>query len=324
MPGNIWILAEHWRGKLSEITYELLALGRELADAAGVRLEAVLLGHGAGALAAVLGRADGVLYADDAAFAEPIPEIYARALAGLAGERRPQAVLIPLTNVSMGIGTLLGAHLGTAAINACKNVRLVDGRLHADTMLYGGKIQAEVVAAAEPAVLGIWPGARPIDAGRGAAEPPVEQVAVQLGALPEIRFKRYIDPAPGDVDLTAQDVLVGVGRGIQSQDNLELAQALADALGGAVCGSRPVIDQGWLPLSRQVGKSGLTVKPKLYIAAGVSGAPEHVEGMRDAELILAINSDPGAPIFGVAHYGIVGDVLDVLPALADAVAARKG
>jgi electron transfer flavoprotein alpha subunit len=115
-----------------------------------------------------------------------------------------------------------------------------------------------------------------------------------------------------------------VGRGIQSQDNLELAENLAAALGGAVCGSRPVIDQGWLPLARQVGKSGVTVKPKLYIAAGISGAPEHIEGMRDAGLIVAINSDPSAPIFEVADYGIVGDALDMLPALAEAVEARKG
>ncbi len=111
---------------------------------------------------------------------------------------------------------------------------------------------------------------------------------------------------------------------LKTYQALSMAQALADALGGAVCGSRPVIDQGWLPLSRQVGKSGLTVKPKVYIAAGISGAPEHVEGMKDAELIIAINSDPSAPIFNAAHYGIVADALDVLPALTEAVAARRG
>jgi len=139
-----------------------------------------------------------------------------------------------------------------------------------------------------------------------------------------VRLKRYLEPEAGDVDLTQQTVLVAVGRGIQGQDNLELAEEVAQALGGAVCGSRPVIDQGWLPLARQIGKSGLTVKPKFYLAAGISGAPEHTEGMKDAGLIVAINTDPQAPIFNVAHYGIVADVLDVLPALAEAVKARKG
>jgi len=117
---------------------------------------------------------------------------------------------------------------------------------------------------------------------------------------------------------------VSVGRGIQTKDNIELAEELAAALGGAVSASRPVIDQGWLPMTRQVGKSGATVKPKLYLAAGISGAPEHVEGMKNAELIIAVNTDPQAPIFSVAHYGIIGETVEILPALTEAVKARKG
>lgn len=323
MTGSIWVLAEQWRGQLSEITYELLALAREVASQLGVPAEVVLLGHGARRLADNLGRADAVLYADHVALEEPLPEPYAEALAQLAKDRRPRAVLVPLTNVSMGIGTLIGEALQAPVINFCKDVRVKDGRLEAECVLYGGKIQAAVAAAGEPVILGIWPGAKPAEQGRGGATPPVEEVAVTLSE-PKVRLKRYLEPEPGDVDLTHQDALVAVGRGIQSQDNLELAENLARVLGGAVCGSRPVIDQGWLPLSRQVGKSGLTVKPKVYVAAGVSGAPEHVEGMKDSECIIAINSDPGAPIFNVAHYGIVGDVLDILPALADTLGARKG
>jgi electron transfer flavoprotein alpha subunit len=115
-----------------------------------------------------------------------------------------------------------------------------------------------------------------------------------------------------------------VGRGIQQQDNLALAEELATALGGAVCASRPVVDQGWLPATRQVGKSGMTVRPKLYLAFGISGAPEHVEGMQSAELIVAVNTDPKAPIFDAAHYGAELDALDLLPALAEAATARKG
>jgi electron transfer flavoprotein alpha subunit len=114
-----------------------------------------------------------------------------------------------------------------------------------------------------------------------------------------------------------------VGRGIQSQDNLPMAEELAELLKGAVCASRPVIDQGWLPLTRQVGKSGMIVKPKLYLAAGISGAPEHVEGMKNADVTIAINTDPNAPIFDVAKYGICGDALDILPALVEGIKTQK-
>jgi electron transfer flavoprotein alpha subunit len=173
-------------------------------------------------------------------------------------------------------------------------------------------------------VVGLLPGARPASAAAAGGPPAVEAVTVDLPAEGRVRFDAYLDPAPGDVDVTQQAVLVSVGRGIQTQDNISLAEDLAAALGGVVSASRPVIDQGWLPLTRQVGKSGASVKPKLYFAAGISGAPEHVEGMKGAELIIAVNTDPGAPIFGVAHYGIVADALEVLPALTDAVKARKG
>jgi electron transfer flavoprotein alpha subunit len=127
------------------------------------------------------------------------------------------------------------------------------------------------------------------------------------------------EPEGGDVDITIQDVLLVVGRGIESEDSIEEVADLAQALGGAVAASRPVVDQGWLPKTRQVGKSGLTVKPKVYLALGVSGAPEHVEGMRDSSTIIAVNTDPQAPIFGVAHYGWVGDLFDIVPELTDLI-----
>jgi electron transfer flavoprotein alpha subunit len=138
-----------------------------------------------------------------------------------------------------------------------------------------------------------------------------------------VRFQDWVLPEAGDVDITQQNVLVAVGRGIQQEDNIELAEELAQALDGAVCASRPVVDQGWLPATRQVGKSGMTVKPKLYLALGISGAPEHLEGMQGADLIIAVNTDPKAPIFDAAHYGTQIDALDLLPALVEAVNAKK-
>ncbi len=322
MTGSICVFAEQCRGRLSDVTYEALALGRELADTLGVPLSAVLAGFNVQPLAEKLGMADSVLYVDHPLLAAPVPQVYAEALSEVLVDRRPRALLVALTNVSLGVGTLLSVRLGVAAINFCKDVRVVDGRLQAACVMYGGKIEATVEAHCEPAILCLWPGARPAERGRSDRCPSVETATVVLRPSP-VRLKRYVEPDTGDVDLTKQEVLVAVGRGIQSRDNIAMAEELAAALGGTVCGSRPVIDQGWLPLSRQVGKSGLTVKPRLYVALGISGAPEHVEGMKDAEMIVAVNSDPHAPVFNVAHYGIVGDVLETLPALTAAVETRK-
>ncbi len=323
MAGNVWVIAEQWRGQLSEITYEVLALGKEVATTLGVDLQAVLLGHQVKDLARSLGKAHSVLYLDHAALATPVPEAFAQALALAIRAKNPQAVLIPLTNVSWELGALLAAELGVGYVNACKDVRFIDGKLQVHSVLYGGKMEAVVNPAQSTAILGILPGARPAEQGRAETAPPVEELAVNLPGISDICWKRYLEPEAGDIDISKQEVLVSVGRGIQSRDNVALAEDLAGVLGGAVCGSRPVIDQGWLPLSRQVGKSGAVVKPKLYVAAGISGAPEHAEGMKNSELIVAVNSDPQAPIFNVAHYGITADLLDVLPALAEAIRTRS-
>jgi electron transfer flavoprotein alpha subunit len=288
MPGEIWVYADYLRGALSEATGEALALGRELGG------EPVLLALTSDSLEACV---------------ETVEK--------LARKGHPRVILVPLSNTTMGLGTMIGARLDAPVVNFCTGARLVDGKLQADCLLYGGKIQTTVAPRGEPVILGLWPGMRTPQ-----APTVIEKLAVPQPAQPGVKLLRYIEPEPGEVDLTRQDVLIAVGRGIQSQANVELAQELADALGGAVCGSRPVIDQGWLALARQVGKSGATVKPKLYVAAGISGAPEHVEGMRRAQLIVAINTDRQAPIFQVAHYGVVGDCLEILPALTAAVKAR--
>jgi electron transfer flavoprotein alpha subunit len=324
MAGNIWVLAEHWRGEISDITFECLALGREVASALGVKLEVLLMGHSVEPLAAELGVADNAIVIDHPALEVLVPDAYAAALAQAMRAREPMTVLVPLTNVTMGVGTLAGAALGCPVVNFCKNLRVNDGRLEVSVVLYGGKMEAVVTPASSPSVLGVWPGARNPEQGKSATAPPVEDFAVTLADRQPVVFRRYLEPEAGDVDITQKEALVAVGRGIGGQENLELAEELATALDGAVCGSRPVIDQGWLPLSRQVGKSGLTVKPKLYIAAGISGAPEHVEGIKDSELIIAINSDERAPIFNVAHYGVVGDALELLPAITEQVRATKG
>ena len=323
MASNIWVLAETWRGQVTETTLELLALGREVAGQLGGQLEAVLLGHNAKPLAASLGAADSVICVDNAALAELTPETGAAALAQLVKERQPQAVLVPWTNLSMDAGALAAAQLQVPFISGCKDLKADAGTLVAQCVVYGGKLEAAVAATTASTLFGVLPGSRSADAGRSDKSPSVTDVAVTLPE-PKVKFQRYLEPEAGDVDITQQDVLVAVGRGIQTQDNMELANDLAASLGGAVCGSRPVIDQGWLPLSRQVGKSGMQVKPKLYIMLGISGAPEHVEGIKGAQVVVAVNTDPAAPVFNVAHYGINADALDIAPALTEAVKAKKG
>jgi len=226
-----------------------------------------------------------------------------------------------MTNVSWDVIGALPAQLDLPFVNFCQDLQAEGGAFRAKCLLYGGKMESTSVADG-PSIFGLLPGVRPPEKGRVDKTPPVEEVAFAPSES-RVKFKRLIEPEAGAVDITQADILVSVGRGMQNQDNMEIAEELAAALGGAVCGSRPVIDQGWLALSRQVGKSGATVKPKLYIAAGISGAPEHVEGMKGSDLIIGINTDAQAPIFNVAHYGVVEDATDLLAALTETVKTRK-
>jgi len=204
-----------------------------------------------------------------------------------------------------------------------------DASVGLTSQLFGGKILSDVRLPDNRGVVSVYPGSFPPDAGKSDRKPSIEMLdlplweSIPLGEETKVIFKQYLEPEAGDIDITKQDILISIGRGIANADNIALVNELADALGGALCASRPVIDQGWLPLSRQVGKSGMTVKPKLYLSLGISGAPEHVEGMKDSGLIISVNTDPNAPIFGVSHYGICADLFDILPTLIEEIKAHK-
>jgi electron transfer flavoprotein alpha subunit len=174
------------------------------------------------------------------------------------------------------------------------------------------------------ALLTLVPGGFKPEEGQSTGAPEITEIAAPVLEDLRVTLAQYIEPEVGDVDISKEPILISVGRGIQTQDNLELAEELAEALGAAVSSSRPVVDQGWLPMSRMVGKSGQTVKPKLYLAMGISGAPEHVEAITDSELIIAVNTDPAAPIFDVAQYGAEVDMLDLLEVLIEQVEDAKG
>jgi electron transfer flavoprotein alpha subunit len=317
MSGNIFVTAEHLDGQITDATFELLALGRELGAQTGGSVDAGLVGAGVSSLAGELGGADTVVVVDDAALEAFNPDSHARVFSHLVTERDPQIVLVPYTSIGMDVASHIAVAADLPLVSYCKSVS-ASGVLGATCSLYAGKLDARVEVDGERAVFAVLSGATSGESGRSGGAGNVEAVAVpeEVAGSP-ITFVGLAHPEGGDVDITAQDVLVVVGRGIGDEDSIEEAQELADALDGAVAASRPIVDQGWLPKTRQVGKSGLTVKPKVYLALGVSGAPEHIEGMRDAATIIAVNTDPAAPIFGVAHYGWVGDLFDLLPELTD-------
>ena len=323
MASPILVLGEQVRGELADITFEMLGAGRQLATASGAPLYAVLLGSEAAPLATKLGAADRVFLADNPQYNLAPASTIAGALKALIDQTQAGLVLLGCTNGSLGIGSILAAKTGLPLVNFCRAAKADGTAVLLTSQLFGGKILSDVKLPDGRGIVNIYPGAFPVDAGKSDKTPPVEKVDLPVEA-PQVTFLQYLEPETGDVDITKQNVLVGVGRGIQTQDNVQLAEELAQVLGGAVCASRPVIDQGWLPLSRQVGKSGMSVKPRVYLALGISGAPEHWEGMQNSQCIIAINTDPKAPIFDGAHYGVVGDVLELLPVLTDKVRARKG
>ena len=321
MSNDVFVFVEYLKGKISDISFEMLGKGREIADALGGKVHAVLIGSQCAELAQELGKADAVICVLDPRLAEFNPTSYKHALGELVRERAPKLVMIGNTSMGMDLAAGISALLNVPLIAYCNNLRVEDGKVIATAQIYGGKLLADAEATGEQMIVSVLAGSFSADVGRSDKGAAVEEVKppLSINGGAGVQFKQLIEPEAADVDITKQDVLVSVGRGIQSADNLELVEELANALGGAVSASRPIVDNGWLPKARQVGKSGSTVKPKLYFAVGISGAPEHLEGMRDAPLIIAINSDPNAPIFDVAHYGIAADLFDVVPALTEKI-----
>ena len=312
MSNQIFVVVEHLKGNIEDITFEMLGKGKEIAGANGGELVAVLLGSGVDGLAGNLGAADKVIYVDDATLAEYNPQSYCKAVSAVVAANQPKMVLIGNTSMGMDIAGGVSVDNNMPFIAYASGISPDGGTI--TSSLYGGKMNVDSSPAKDGYVVSVIAGSFPADAGRVEGSPAVETASVDIGEL-AVQFKALIEPEGGDVDITTQEILVSVGRGIQSDENLPLAEELAAKLGGAISCSRPIVDSKWLAKTRQVGKSGLKVKPKLYLALGISGAPEHIEGMKEADLIIAVNTDPKAPIFDYAHYGVVQDLFDFIPAL---------
>ena len=318
MSGNVMVLAEHTGKQISEGTHELLGKARELAAALGGKAEVALFGPGD--LASQLGGADVVVSVDHPALSDYLPEAYEQALTAVLADRAPRLLLMSNATVGLDLGAALSVRWQAPLVAYVTKLTAEAGLVVATAQILGGKVLAEAELTGERGIATVVGGAFPAAAGQGDGSPEVVEFAAPA-ALDSLRMslRQVVEPQGGDVDITAADMLVSVGRGIDGQDNLEVVQELADVLGVPLSASRPVVDAGWLPKSRQVGKSGLKVKPKAYLCFGISGAPEHLEGMRNAELIIACNTDPGAPIFEVAHYAATVDLFDLVPALVERV-----
>jgi electron transfer flavoprotein alpha subunit len=322
MNQDIVVLVEHLRGQVADISYVMLGAARALAQGTGGHVVGLLLGHDARGLAADLA-ADQVWYAEDPALAEFTSDAYLQVLGALLPSRAPRAVLMGDTSIGAEVAGGLSAQLGWPLISYCRSVRADDGALKFTCQICGGRVMAEGDLPGPTALVTMIPGGFKPELGHATQPPPIVDMIVQPPERQRIVLRKYLEPAAGDVDIAKEPLLISVGRGIQQQDNLALAEELAAAMGGVLSASRPVVDQGWIPTTRLVGKSGKRVKPKVYLALGISGAPEHVEAIGDSELIVAVNTDPAAPIFDLAEYGATLDVLELLPALTECVREAK-
>ncbi len=318
---EIIVVAEHRRGELRDVTLEMLSKGRHLAESVGAELGVALLGSGVNPLAEVLKpKAHRVFLVEDQNLDVYNSETYEKVLTQLITERKPLLTLIGHTAMGMDFAPSLAAHLNMPLATDCIGMDAAGEAFSLTRQLYGGKVNATVSFLKKgPHVVTVRSGAFPILEKEAL---PGDMVKVPSPLTEESlakRFLQYVEAAVGEVDITQADILVSVGRGIKEAENIPMVKELADAIGGTLSCSRPVVDKKWLPKDRQVGTSGKTVKPKVYVAIGISGAFQHIAGMKGAGTVIAINKDPKAPIFGVATYGIVADLFKIVPVLKDKV-----
>ena len=322
---ELLVLTEHRQGEIRDVTFEMLMKGRELAEKTNTDLTAILLGHDVGDHARRLAdHAEKVLLIDDERLESFNSEAYQRVLSHLISERKPSLILIGHTAFGVDLAPSLATELNLPLATDCVDVDFEEERLAVIRQVYGGKVNVKARLRRSKCYIVT---VRPATFEPQEIEPLGGEIIKIDSPLSEEmenkRFIEYVQPPAGEVDITAADILVGIGRGIKDADNIPLVKELADTLGGVLVCSRPIVDKEWLPTDRQVGTSGKTVKPKLYIAIGISGAFQHITGMKNSDLIIAINKDPKAPIFRVADYGVVDDLFKVVPVLKNKIHEAK-
>ncbi len=321
---EILVVAEHRKQTLADISLQMLSKGRQLAVQMGAELVAVIIGKTIDEHAEQLARwADRVLTVKNDTLEEPLAEPYQRILSPIIRERKPKLILIGHTSFGMDLVPSLAVELQAPLVTDCVDISLENGNITAIRSIYNGKVNAvHSFIPCDTVIITGRVGEFPVEETDSRGE--IEEIDSPLEELDYKRFEGYIEQEVSEVDITQADVLVSIGRGIKDRENIEIANELARVLGGIVACSRPVVDYGWLPSEHQVGLSGKTVKPKLYLALGISGAFQHIVGLKGSQIIVAINKDAKAPIFSVAHYGIVDDIFKVVPALTQKISELKG
>ncbi len=317
---NVWVFAEQRKGVIASVALELLGEGRKLADKRRAKLAAVLIGHGLTGKAQdlIAHGADIVYLADDPALKDFNDDSYSAVLTTLATLHKPEIILAGATAIGRSFIPKVAARLYTGLTADCTMLDIdpETGNLHQTRPAFGGNIMATIVT----------PNHRPQMATvRHKVMKPAPRNDARTGELINVKFTqagdvrtrvvKTVEELGETVNICEANIIVAGGRGMGGAKNLHLLEELAKVLGGAVAATRAIVDEGWIPYSHQVGQTGKTVCPKLYIACGISGAIQHVAGMQSSDIIVAINKDPDAPIFSVATYGIVGDVLEVLPVM---------
>ncbi len=315
MANDILVIAEHRAGALKKVTSEAIGAAKNLAGEFGGTVNVAVLGDGARSLADELTKLGvQVLHFDDPLLKDYSYDAYAQALLPVIKGRDYAVILMGATPTGRDLAATLGARLQAGVATDCIALKADGGKLAATRPIFAGKAIADVTVNTAPAIATIrpntFPAAEPADGGT------VEDIACTIGDLQAV-VREVVQKAAGRVELTEADIVVAGGRGIKDAANFKLIEDLAEAVGAAAGASRAIVDAGWIDHSFQVGQTGKTVSPKLYIAIGISGAIQHLAGMSSSKVIVAINNNPDAPIFKVADYGIVADALQVVPLMTE-------
>ncbi|MEE8349004.1 MAG: electron transfer flavoprotein subunit alpha/FixB family protein [Acidobacteriota bacterium] len=318
MSEAIYVLIDHSQGEIRTTSLESLVTGQRMAEDSGFSLHALILGHQVRSLADQLAtrKVESVVWVDDPKLRDYDPDVYCEALSQILTENPPHILLMGHIYQNIDLAPKLAAAINKGLVTDCIGYRKVEEGFVFVRQMFRNKLNADVqIRSASPWIVTLQPGSATVDdLEEGSAE--VVERSADLSTV-EVRRKSLeaFEPIKGKVDLSKAESIIGVGRGIKKEENLKIIEALAEALDAEVAASRPVVDNEWLTRDRQIGSSGQTVAPRLYVACGISGAIQHIVGMKNSNCIVAINSDPNAPIFNIASYGIVGDLFEIVPAL---------
>ena len=321
---NVWVLAEHTDGKLKRVTFELLTKGREICAAVGGTLCAVLIGSGVESMAPDLQKwASKVWVVDQPSLENYTPDAYAKAMTTIFEKERPIMLLLAASSNGRDLAPKLAARFDGALASSCTDVVMDGGRLVGIRPVLGETAFVRVGFKSPLQIMTIRPNVIPVTEPENPSNGTVEKVDVTFDEK-DLRTKVLeVTKAAGKVELTEASIIVSGGRGMGGPENFKILEELADVLGAAVGASRSAVDAGWRPHSEQVGQTGKVVNPTLYIACGISGAIQHLAGMKTSRWIVAINKDPEAPIFKLADFGIVANLFDVVPKLAEEIKTMK-